>query len=275
MQEIIVIGAGNLAWHLIAVLQNTGKTVSLASRDPGRVAEWPVRVIALSDIPIEPEMVFIAVPDDAISTVSTELSLQLPPTVPIIHTSGATPLDRINSYFKNRGALWPIRSLLAGDPVGDWHDLPIAYHGSNAALTQVLGKLSSEMSDMAYPLNDDQRARLHLAAVFSNNFVSWLYEISHQLCRENDIPFETLLPIIRNTALSQTTAPPRTRQTGAAARRDFATMERHLTLLNGYPEYARLYREMSGMIMEGLRDRVFDGKDISKDDDFFEKRLDE
>lgn len=249
MKEIIVVGAGNLAWHLVAVLQNAGFSVSLASRDPSRVADWPVRVIALADIPLHPEMVILAVPDDAIETASTELALQLPPNIPVVHTSGATPLSRINSYFLRTGALWPIRSLRAGDQVGNWRDLPLVYHGSDAALTQVLRKLTSEVSDTVYALDDDQRAQLHLAAVFSNNFVTWMYEIAHQLCTERDIPFSALLPIIRNTALAQTTTPPRERQTGAAVRRDYATMKRHLELLNGQPELARLYREISSLIM--------------------------
>ena len=253
MGEIIIVGAGNLAWHLVAVLQNAGYSVSLASRNPERVADWPVRVIALADIPTEPALVFLAVPDDAIPAASAELSLQLPAHVPVVHTSGATAVTRINGYFRQRGALWPIRSLRAGEPVGDWRDLPLVYHGTTEPLTQVLSKVATAMSDLTYALDDEQRAQLHLAAVFSNNFVTWLYEISHQLCNEHDIPFEVLLPIIRNTALSQTPTPPRLRQTGAAARGDRATMERHLELLNGHPEYARLYRMLSGMIGNGMK----------------------
>ena len=168
-----------------------------------------------------------------------------------VHTSGATPITAINPYFTRRGALWPIRSLRAGEPVGNWRDLPLVYHGSDLPLTQVLGRLSSEVSDTVYSLDDEQRAQLHLAAVFSNNFVTWLYEISHQLCTEKDIPFETLLPIIRNTALSQTGSAPRERQTGAAARGDGATMARHLALLAKHPRYAALYREISALIAEG------------------------
>lgn len=253
MKEIIVIGAGNLAWHLVAVLQRADYSVSLASRDPARVADWPVRVIGLADIPHDPFMVFLAVPDDAIGTVSAELSLQLPAHTPVIHTSGTTSVDQINGYFRRRGALWPIRSLRSGETVGEWRELPLIYYGSSRALMQVLGEVAEAMSDQTFVLDDDQRAQLHLAAVFSNNFVTWLYEISYQICSEQNIPFETILPLIKNTALSQTGSPPRLRQTGAAARRDQATMKRHLKLLTGSPEYAQLYRMMSEMIMDGLR----------------------
>jgi len=252
MQEILVIGAGNLAWHLVQVLQKAGCDVALVSRDPTRVADWPVRVVPIADIDPEPDLVFLAVPDDVINRVSTELSLQLAATVPVVHTSGATAVTAVSSYFKRRGALWPIRSLRAGEPVGDWQDLPLAYHGTDAALTQVLSGLCGRLSNLAYELDDDQRAGLHLAAVFSNNFVTWLYQISHELCSESGIPFETLLPIIKNTALMQDGTAPRLTQTGAAARGDLATIARHLELLDGRPDYTRLYKFMSNMIQTGI-----------------------
>ncbi len=252
MQNIVVIGAGNLAWHLVVVLQDLGKNVVLVSRQPDTVADWPVPVQQLAEVAFTPDLIFLAVPDDAIELVSTNLSYSFPDRIPIVHTSGATPISRIDPYFKQSGALWPIRSLRQGEPVGDWRDLPLVYHANNTALAQVLAGLCGELSDLTYALDDEQRARLHLAAVFSNNFVTWLYQISHELCAEQQIPFETLLPIIRNTAMKQDGTAPRLTQTGAAARGDTATIAHHLALLEEHPEYARLYHFMSNLIREGI-----------------------
>jgi predicted short-subunit dehydrogenase-like oxidoreductase (DUF2520 family) len=252
MQNIVVIGAGNLAWHLVVVLQRADYQVTLVSRKPETVADWPVRVLTLSELVDVPDLIVLAVPDDAIEMVSTNLSYSFPDRIPVVHTSGATPITRIDPYFKRRGALWPIRSLHQGAPVGDWREVPLVYHGSEEALTQVLGELSGKLSDQAYPLNDEQRAQLHLSAVFSNNFVSWLYQISHELCSEADIPFEALLPLIRETALKQDGKAPKLTQTGAAARGDTATIARHLELLEGQPAYSRLYHFMSNMIRQGV-----------------------
>lgn len=252
MQEILIIGAGNLSWHLIHVLQKMEFSVTLVSRNPERVAEWPVRVQTLSDLSINPYFIILAVPDDAIHQASTELANYFSSETPVIHTSGATPSAMINSHFANRGAFWPIRSLREGELVTDWRDVPLVYHGTNAALTQVLGEVAAKLSDLTYSLDDAQRAKLHLSAVFSNNFVTWLYEISHQLCTESGIPFEVLLPIIKNTALKQDGSAPRLSQTGAAARGDQATMNRHLHLLASHPEYTTLYQKMSRMIAEGV-----------------------
>lgn len=254
-----MIGAGNLSWHLVQVLQDSGYPVALASRNPARVADWPVRVISLADIPVTPLLVLLAVPDNAIPTVSAALTLQLPPHIPVAHTSGATPTARINHYFQYRGALWPVRSLRQGERVTDWRTLPLVYHMApvpagivaDGAGTQVLGEVCKALSDHVYALDDAQRAQLHLAAVFSNNFVTWLYQISHELCAEKDLPFEVLLPIIQHTALKQAGNAPRLSQTGAAARGDTATMQRHLDLLEDHPDYAQLYAHLSRLIQEG------------------------
>ena len=252
MKEVVVIGAGNLAWHLVQVLSKAGHDVSLISRDPVCVAEWPVRVLSFEELPKDPWLVFLAVPDDVINRVSAHLSQLLPSSIPVVHTSGATPAIMIHSHFSKRGAFWPIRSLRAGEEVTGWQNVPLVYHGSDAALTQVLGELAGKLSQLTYHLDDQQRAQLHLSAVFSNNFVTWLYQISYELCEQGGIPFEVLLPIIRNTALKQDGTAPGLTQTGAAARGDTTTMTRHLELLSTQPEYADLYRRMSRFIQAGV-----------------------
>lgn len=252
MQNILIVGAGNLSWHLSRVLQDAGYGVGLVSRQPARVADWPVRVLGVGDLAGEDcDLVVLAVPDHAIHPCSTALALHLRPRLPVVHTSGATPVALINSHFARRGALWPIRSLRAHEPVGDWRNLPLAYHADHPELLAELAALTGSLSDQTYALDDQQRARLHLAAVFSNNFVTWLYEISHQLCTESGIPFAALLPIIRNTALSQDGRSPALRQTGAAARGDEITLRRHLTLLADHPAYAELYATLSELIRRG------------------------
>ncbi len=257
MANFYIIGAGNLGWHLSQVLDRAGHTVTVISRRPLR---WPVPVDGFEKLGEDAGAgqfigaVFLAVPDDAIPAVSRRLSEILPAETPVIHTSGATPVSRIDSYFDLRGALWPIRSLRRGEPVAEWTALPLVYDGNTPPLRAFLGDLCGELSNLTYRLDDEQRARLHLAAVFSNNFVTWQYEIAHQLTTGAGIPFETLLPIIRDTAGKQDGSSPALRQTGAAARRDTATMRRHLELLADTPAYAELYKRMSALIMDGLKD---------------------
>ena len=253
MSKIAIIGAGNLAWHMAPALSRTEHEVVVVSRRGIQQFTWPVEVAAYDELPaLKPDVVILAVPDARIAELSTALAARLPLTTLVVHTSGATALKKIDSNFVNRGVLWPIRSLVKGEATVTWRDIPLAYEGSNARSLGIVRTLSEQLSYTTYELNSRQRAQLHLAAVFSNNFVTWLYQVSYELCEEKDIPFSTLLPIIRNTAVRQKGHAPRLSQTGAAARGDRATMEKHLKLLNGHPEWSRLYRLMSRLIQEGL-----------------------
>ncbi len=247
MLNTAIIGTGHLAWHLSQVLP--GRVV-VVSRSPVESSDWPVPILAYDELQsYELTAVFLAVPDNTIAGVSSVLSELLPPTLPIFHTSGATPIDRIDPYFQHRGVLWPIRSLRRGEPVTDWRDLPLVFFASDPPTRAYITELADQLSDTTAYLDDTQRAQLHLAAVFSNNFVTALYDVAHQLCQQHDIPFELLLPIIRNTAAQQDGTPPRARQTGAAARGDTATIERHLSLLTD-PTYHDLYQSLTDLILQ-------------------------
>jgi len=224
--------------------------VIVVSRTPRRHTDWAVEVIGYAGVSSHrPTAVFLAVPDAQIAPVSMILAGLLPQDIPIYHTSGATAVGRIADYFVHRGVLWPIRSLRRGEPVGNWKDLPLVTFATTATARTYLTRLAHRLSDTVAYLDDTQRAQLHLAAVFSNNFVTALYEISFRLCAEHGIPFELLLPIIRKTAEAQDGHSPALRQTGAAMRGDQPTMDRHLSLLDN-ERYNQLYRDLSDLIFQ-------------------------
>lgn len=269
--RIAIIGAGNLAWHLSGVLGDRCVVVSRSGRNG---LDWPVAVIPPDKLHgYNLFAIILAVPDDAIHPVSERLAAKgYAPTLPIVHTSGATPVDRIAGHFRRRGVLWPIRSLRRGEGVTDWRDLPLVIFGENEEATAYVSNLASSLSDTVTKLNDDQRARLHLAAVFSNNFVTALYEVAYRLCREHDIPFELLLPIIRHTAAGQDGTQPARRQTGAAVRGDEVTMRRHLNLLS-QPRYKGLYRDISALILQHRLTEHHADLGAQADDNFDDERV--
>ncbi|MEL6357294.1 MAG: DUF2520 domain-containing protein, partial [Bacteroidota bacterium] len=248
----------NLAWHLVPNLQQIGLSVDIWSRlaEKSRTVEkwtapmqsWP---LYSTETPSATELaaIFLAIPDDYITEISQRLATLFPPEIPIIHTSGATSTDRITNHFTKRAALWPIRSLRKVEYVPNWQDLPLAYYCTEPDFETTLAVWAGTLSKLTYRLDDEQRAQLHLAAVFSNNFTTWLCQIAYELCMEHEIPFSALVPIIKNTFSKIDATEPALRQTGAAIRGDMATMERHEDLLKNHLEYAELYRMMSQLIM--------------------------
>lgn len=94
------------------------------------------------------------------------------------------------------------------------------------------------------------RAKLHLAAVFCNNFVNHLYALTQQYCAAEGLDFELLKPLIRETAQRIQTMTPDAAQTGPAIRRDEATIRKHLELLQNYPQLQEFYERFTLSIQQ-------------------------
>ena len=107
--------------------------------------------------------------------------------------------------------------------------------------------LARELSPLCYAVSEAQRARMHLAAVFACNFSNAMYHIAYKLLEEKGLPFEMLLPLLRQTVEKVSKMPPAEAQTGPAARRDFNVMEAHLAELDD-EGLREIYRMMSELI---------------------------
>jgi hypothetical protein len=81
-----------------------------------------------------------------------------------------------------------------------------------------------------------------------NNFVNHLYYLGNKICEENNIPFEILHPLIKETSNKLEELSPFNAQTGPAKRNDKQTMEKQLALL---PKKSKeIYTLLSNSILE-------------------------
>lgn len=253
MERIVILGAGHLSWHLAQVLQKAGYSTVVATRQCG--LSWPVPLVGyheLEDLGADAGAVVIAGRDAEINALSRRIPQTMRDSLPVLHCSGAAPLGVLDESIRHPGVLWPVRSFRRGEAAESWQALPLVYDGESERALAYVRALATTLSTATYWLDDRQRARLHLAAIFGNNFSNWLYQIAHELCAERQVPFEALLPLLRETANKQTTAPPRLIQTGPAARGDTPTLDRHLADLADHPDYQALYRTFSALIARGM-----------------------
>ena len=107
--------------------------------------------------------------------------------------------------------------------------------------------LAKELSPICYEVSEKQRARMHLAAVFACNFSNKMYDIAYNLLKEKEIPFDVLLPLLRQTVRKLDSMTPEAAQTGPAARHDVNVMRTQLAELDD-ERMRELYRMMSEMI---------------------------
>src|SRR5690606_96664 len=82
----------------------------------------------------------------------------------------------------------------------NFKQIPICIEAENENDLDFLKTLAQSISKNNYEVNSEQRANLHLAAVFVNNFVNQLYYIGSEICNINELPFQILQPLIQETA---------------------------------------------------------------------------
>lgn len=106
--------------------------------------------------------------------------------------------------------------------------------------------MASILTDHSFELDSQARKRIHLAAVFANNFSNYMFTISKQLCDDNNLSFDLLKPIIKETAEKINYMSPEEAQTGPARRNDHMIMETQEAQLNS--DLREIYRMISKSI---------------------------
>jgi predicted short-subunit dehydrogenase-like oxidoreductase (DUF2520 family) len=231
MIKITIIGSGNVAQHLIDAFakSNAVEIIQVFSRTQKQISplldsnkitnDW--NALAEADVYI------IAVSDDAIANVSSQLPFE---NRLVVHTSGSAPLASLDN--KNRkGVFYPLQTFTKGKEV-DFKTIPFCLETQFENDYTILEKAAQSISDSIYKIDSHQRKALHVAAVFVNNFTNYLYQIGNDICQENQVPFDILKPLILETATKLLTLSPKDAQTGPAKRNDISTIEAHETFLS-------------------------------------------
>ena len=250
--RIVVIGSGNVGWHLTERLWTCGLVpVQVFSRSAARAHALAGKVSTayttdLTQIEPAADLYILAVPDDAISGVSRSLAATIKTGAAVVHTSGSVASEALTEHA-DHGVFYPLQTFTAGKPV-DWSRIPVLLTASTDTLLAKLRDVTAAMQCPAHLISDDQRAVLHLAATIACNFTNHMYSVAQTLLDEHQLDFDLLQPLITETAQKVRELPPRKAQTGPAIRGDQKTLQKHMALLQGKPQLAILYALISRSI---------------------------
>lgn len=252
--KIVLIGAGNVGHHLGQILFKKGENiVQVFSRKKEKAIALSEKINAsstdsLSEITTRAELYILAVHDDALQSVIEELIKKGLENKLMVHTSGATPQTVFTSAGAKRyGVFYPLQTF-SPHRIPDFKNIPICLDANSKDDFEFLNTLAKKISSNIYSVDDGQRAILHVAAVFANNFSNHLFHIASDILSKNNLPFEILLPLIGETVEKIKINPPKEMQTGPAIRGDKETMRGHLEFLKQYPEYFEVYSMLSKKI---------------------------
>jgi predicted short-subunit dehydrogenase-like oxidoreductase (DUF2520 family) len=256
MHNIVCIGAGKLANQLMPALKLAGFEINqvysrtIVSANTLAIQLKTVATTDLSQIQKDADFYFFALKDDVLENVVKELGHLENERSLFVHTSGILPLNAIP--FKRKGIFYPLQTFSPGHSV-EWKTTPILVTGENEEINTRLTTMASKISDLVYKVSDQDRAALHVAAVFANNFTNHMLTLAEKICNEHHVPFEILKPIIRETIEKALDAGPSNSQTGPAVRGDQKTMDKHLNMLEGDPVLQELYLVISKSIMRNAK----------------------
>jgi len=249
---ISIIGSGNIAHYFANCFLKSGFEIrDVWSRDEGKGKIFAESFQAsfkpkIQDFSADADIIILAVKDDAIKDVSK----MLPRTnALIVHTAGSVSLDVISPEIKYKAVIWPVYSINKNH-LPDNIAIPLVIEIENEAYINKIEELAKSISPLYWFTNYEQRKRLHLAAVMSHNFMNHLLALAEMNCKEQQLPFDILKPIIQQTFENAMTFSALESQTGPAIRNDVQTMERHLELLKNSEEQAKIYLAISDSIQK-------------------------
>jgi len=230
MIKVVIIGQGNVATHLFNAFS---KAVNISVE---QINSRTLTVIQDSEITI------IAVSDDAIQQVSKTIINR---EGLIVHTSGAVDINALKN--KRKGVFYPLQSFTKNAEI-DFNEVPFCLETENNEDYTMLENLAKTLGSKIYQISSEHRKKLHVAAVFVNNFTNHMYKIGNDICTNNKIPFEILHPLIEETAKKIKTLSPVHAQTGPAKRNDTQTIKNHLKDLN--LEQQKIYQLLTKSIQK-------------------------
>lgn len=249
-QSAVIIGAGNVAYHLTRALKEAGIDVRMVytrSAERARQVSLDLGVTATvswDELPDSATYYLYAVTDNALPGL---LNMPLAPGALHLHTAGSIGADVFPDHKPRHGVLYPLQTFSKYKAV-DFKQVPLFIEASSAESEIQLTHLASVLSERVYRASSDQRRQLHLAAVFACNFVNHMYSIANDLVQASGLPFEVLRPLIAETASKISVLSPREAQTGPALRKDSSVMVKHLDLLKEFPDYQQIYALISRSI---------------------------
>ena len=248
MIQIVILGAGNVGRHLFNNFTQTKdvQVIQWFNRNLNSIESHKneVRITNRIEELEEADVYLLCLSDDILAEISDKLN---PLKGVIAHTAGSVSMNVLSDH-ENHGVFYPLQTFSKNRAI-TFENIPICIEGNNKQSEETLNKLAALISENIHVVNSKQRMGLHTAAVFLNNFVNHLYQVGSEICEEQKVPFEMLLPLIKETASKIESISPKDAQTGPALRKDKNTIHKHLDLLSN-PAFKNLYLTLTDSIQK-------------------------
>lgn len=243
--QIVLIGSGNVAFHLAKVFTEAQIPVSQIF---GRNTTELQKISEQFSIPFSTEtladadLYIISVSDSSITEVSSLIKNE---NALVAHTSGSVSREALNGNYR-KSVFYPLQTFSKSKNL-DYSKIPFFIDAENENDEEILKNLASKISKNVMLANDEKRKYIHLTAVFACNFVNHLYARAKEISDSQGIPFDYFLPLIDETTQKIHELEPKLAQTGPAIRNDEKVLKLHESLLTD-EEKLKIYKTLNESI---------------------------
>ena len=251
VKDIVLIGTGHAATVLGRLFRQRGYRIrQVFGRDRAAATELALEldaeaVTSTAGISRSGDLCLVAISDAALYRIADWMPRL---SMPVAHTAGSVPIDVLTRLSSDYGVLYPLQSLRRNQP--EIPEIPFLVEGNNRDMEHLLRAVARNLSGMVSHAGEEERRRMHLAAVFTSNFFNHLCVLAEDFCAQEGIDFRMLLPLLEETVTRMETERPGNLQTGPALRGDQPTIDRHLEILRERREMRDIYALMTTSIQQ-------------------------
>ena len=257
--SVAVVGAGNLGGALAIALPAAGFSVTaLVTRAPkpgpsrarSLARKLKAKIVALGD-PFDADLVWIAVPDDAIAQTAVRLARSQEWRERFVfHSSGALTSEKLAS-LRDRGArvasVHPLMTFVRS-ALPEMAGVPFTAEGDPAAVRlarAIIERLGGEF----FPLRRENKALYHAFGSFTSPLLIALLVSAEQVGLAAGIAAKDLkplmVPILWQTLYNYLKKDAASAFSGPLIRGDVETVRKHLRELRRLPEVRQVYKALA------------------------------
>ena len=243
--KIVIIGSGNVAYHLAkAFTQNNIEVSQIFGRNEVELS----KISSEFNIPFstdqleDAEFYIIAVSDSAVENVSELIKNE---NTLVAHTSGSLPMEILKGNYR-KASFYPLQTFSKTKNL-DYSKIPFFIEAENQIDEKSLFELASLISDNVETSDYEKRKYIHLTAVFACNFVNHLFARAKEISDSQHLDFNYFIPLIDETVEKIHHLEPKSAQTGPAVRGDERVLKLHEVLIKD-EEHRKIYNTMNESI---------------------------
>ena len=237
-------GAGNVAFRFALAMQEKGYNISAVYSRTAKSRDRLVKALRANGSGTQAPQV--------VADIAEAFSPLRDNTLPaVVHTSGATPLSVLQPLADLGcacGVMYPLMTLSRNKNI-EFRDVPLLLEASTDGLGTLLDSMAEDLGGEHYFYSSEDRLKMHVAAVFTTNFVNYLLGLAFPIVQhDHPLLIPSTIEAVRNAFLHT----PASTLTGPARRGDMETIRKHIGLLHdmGLKEQEEIYRLFTDKILK-------------------------